>query len=977
MIGKIISHYKVLEKLGEGGMGVVYKAEDTKLKRTVALKFLPPHISDSPEEKARFIHEAQSASALNHPNVTTIYGIEDTSEGLFIVMEYCEGKTLKKIIDKETLSIKKVLDIGIQVCEGLTAAHEKGIVHRDIKSENIMLTPRGQIKIMDFGLAKLKGADRLTESGSTLGTAAYMSPEQASGEEVDQRSDIFSFGVVLYELLTGQLPFGGEHPAAIIYSILNEESQPVARFNNQVSAKLEDMVTKALAKDKEERYQHIDDLLADLRREKKSLEYVKTAQIPLETFAPKPKKKLLPFIVPASIVFIIVLLFLMLKPFKFEMVSEKGAVAEENTLAIMYFENLKDKEDKEKIGEMVSELLITDLSESQYMRVVSSQRLYDIFKLMGREGIKVIDKTVASEVAKKAQAKYMLLGKILSTKPDLIITSQLVDVESGNIVASQRISGPNGVNIFTLVDSLSYEIKKDLELPALARKEEEKPVADITTHSPEALRLYLEGNELYNKLYMKEAAEKFEKAVKIDTTFASAYLKLAFCYSTLQDRVKAKDFVEKAFKFSDRVSRKEKFLIDAFHKMFQGKLQEAKQILEEMVKLYPDEKIAHQNLAMANRLMQNYWEAIAGYNKVIQLDSLAKDAYNTLAYTYDEVGQYDQAIQSINKYIQLAPDEANPYDSRGDIYAHHNEVDKAIESYNKALEIKPDFEASIEKLGLMYLYKREYDKAERYFLKYGEVGVKGAKSTSRADLALIPLSQGKYDLALKILDQGIAADELDKLKIQQFDKHYYVALIYTEKKEHEKALQNGKKMVELFKEALPENLYWAKSFYGIFLVWAGQIDSAEKISDEVKKEIKDKTESEKTSWYFLEYLIKYHRGDIDQALKEIVELAEKEKNDFKIRFWLAKTYLKMEMIGEAVQEFEKLSSWNILSRVRNPLFSSKIPYLLGISYEKSGWNKKAIEKYEEFLEIWKDADPGIPEIEDAKERLKKLKANIG
>jgi serine/threonine protein kinase len=208
MIGKIISHYKILEKLGEGGMGVVYKAEDTKLKRTVALKFLPPHISESGEEKERFIHEAQSASALNHPNIATIHEIDEFDGQMFIVMEYVEGRTLKQVIEKEALSIKRVLDIGIQLCEGLAMAHEKGIVHRDIKSDNIMLTPRGQVKIMDFGLAKLKGATKLTKTRSTLGTLAYMSPEQAQGEEVDSRSDIFSFGVVLYELLTGTLPFG-------------------------------------------------------------------------------------------------------------------------------------------------------------------------------------------------------------------------------------------------------------------------------------------------------------------------------------------------------------------------------------------------------------------------------------------------------------------------------------------------------------------------------------------------------------------------------------------------------------------------------------------------------------------------------------------------------------------------------------------------------------------------------------------------
>jgi serine/threonine protein kinase/Flp pilus assembly protein TadD len=971
MIGKTISHYRILEKLGEGGMGVVYKAQDIKLDRLVALKFLPQHLTSDALEKERFVREAKAASALNHPNIATIYEIDEREGQMFMAMEYVEGETLKQVIEKQALSIKEVLDIGIQICEGLNMAHEKGIVHRDIKSANIMFTSRGQVKIMDFGLAKLKGAAEPTDTRSTLGTAAYMSPEQAQGEEIDQRSDIFSLGVVLYELLTGRLPFEGEHQAAIIYSILSEEPQSVARFNNQVSARLEDMVFKALAKDKKERYQHIDDLLADLRREKKSLEYAKTGKI--TPAAPRAKKKLPAFILPASIVFVIILLLLILKPFQLQVVPEKKAVAKENTLAIMYFENLKDKEDQDKIGEMVSELLITDLSESQYMRVVSSQRLFDIFKMMGKEAAKVIDKTVASEVAQKAGAKYMLLGKILSTEPDLIITSQLVDVESGNVIASQRISGPNGANIFALVDSLSDEVKKDLELPVLAEKGEEKAVADITTHSPEALKLYLEGYDLFRKIYIKEAAEKFEEAVKIDTTFASAYLKLAFCYASLADELKAKTYVEKAAKFSDKVSKKEKFLIDAYHQLFQGRVREAKQLLEEMVRLYPDEKLAHENLALINYQMKDYEETIAEYNKVIELDSLSKETYNILAYVYDAAGRYDEAIKSINKYIELAPREANPYDSRADIYARHAEVDKAIESYNKALEIKPDFEASIEKLGLMYLHKRDYDKAERYFLQYGESGGKAIKSNSRADLALIPLSQGKYDQAIKILEQGIAADELDQLPNQQSGKHADIALIYTEKRELAKALQHGKKMVKLVSEAFPEFLYRAKSSYGYFLVRAEKIDSAVIIANEIKEEVKNKTEIEKSPYYFLEFGIRYYSGDTERALKQILELKEKEKDSFKIRFFLARTYLKMDMIGEAVQEFERLSNWNILSKVRNPIFASKVPYFLGITYEKSGWNKKAIEQYEEYLERMRDADPGIPEVKDARERLKKLR----
>jgi len=271
MIGRTISHYKVLEKLGEGGMGVVYKAQDTKLDRVVALKFLPEHLLYDPTAKARFIQEAKGASAINHPNITTVYEIDEAGGKSFIAMEFIDGKPLRELIEKNKLAIDKVIDMAIQICEGLHKAHQSGIVHRDIKPENILIGKDDLVKILDFGLAKLKGTSRLTQTGTTTGTVAYMSPEQSQGEEVDQRSDIFSLGVVLYEMITKRTPFEGKHPAAIIYSIINEKPQPLARFNTKVTFRLQEIVDKALAKDMGERYQHIDELLTDLKRCRREL----------------------------------------------------------------------------------------------------------------------------------------------------------------------------------------------------------------------------------------------------------------------------------------------------------------------------------------------------------------------------------------------------------------------------------------------------------------------------------------------------------------------------------------------------------------------------------------------------------------------------------------------------------------------------------------------------------------------------------
>jgi tetratricopeptide (TPR) repeat protein/predicted Ser/Thr protein kinase len=975
MIGKIISHYKILEKLGEGGMGVVYKAQDTKLDRLVALKFLPPHLTSESEEKERFIHEARATSALSHTNITTIHEIDEFEGQMFIVMEYVEGKTLKQMIEKEALPIKKVLDIGIQICEGLTAAHEKGIVHRDIKSDNIMVTLKGQVKIMDFGLAKLKGATKLTKTRSTLGTLAYMSPEQAQGEEVDSRSDIFSFGVVLYELLTKNLPFGGEHQAAIVYSIINEEPQPVARYNNQVSAELERIVSKALVKDREDRYQHIDDLLTDLRRERKSLDYLKTGQVLKEAIAPRHKRKVLPIAIPSAVVFIIVLLFLILRPFKFEIAPEKGAVAKENSLAVMYFENLADREDKERLGEIVTNLLITGLSESQYMNVLSSQGLYDILKLLGKEGVKVIDKSVASDVARKAGARWMLLGSILQVEPQVVLTSQLVEVKSNRVLAAQRITGEPKEKIFSIVDKLTLKIKQDLSLPAQADKQEIPKVAEVTTHSEEAYRFYLEGIEYFNKHYFAEAEKSFMKALGYDSTFAEAYQRLAVIENSYGDNTAAEEFIAKAMKYSDKATEKERLKIRSLQAALSGDYAQSIKELQKLVERYPDDKEAFLRLGQMHRYLFKFKEAIPYYSKALEIDSLYKEAYNQLAYDYNDLGDFDKSIWAINKYISLAPNEANPYDTRADLYAWNGKIEQAVNSYKRALEIKPDFYASQLKLGDMYVFKKNYAKAESCFQALCSCSDKRFRSLGRLYLKLIPYYQGKFEDALKVLDDGIAGD-----RMEQFDgdvnayKHFDKAFLLNERqKKMDLALKEMEIGIEIYKKASPDDPVYGRNGYAYLLVRSGRIAEAEELARALKKDLAGKDSTLMTSYWWTLGQIELAKGDTNMALSYLERVYKgSPAPSFNLRCDLAEIYLNKGRLDEAVAQLEKgLSSYD-----EDRVWSYNVVrayYLLGLAYEKSGWNKKAIEKYEEFLDIWKNADPGMPEVADAKERLNRLK----
>ena len=664
--GTKVSQFKVIKKIGAGGMAEVYLAEDTRLQRKVVLKFLLEQYASEPEIKARFTQEAQAAAKLNHPNIITIHEVAEYQGRPYIAMEYMQGGTLKHLMASRELTFKEIIDIGIQAGDGLNAAHESGIVHRDIKPQNLLLDKDGRVKIADFGLAKVKGGSKITTGGSTFGTMAYMSPEQTRGEDVDRRSDVFSFGVVFYEMITRHQPFKGDNAAAIINSILNETPEPLARYKAGVPDGFQHLVDKALEKERAERYQHMDDVVADLRRMRKSLEFSESGRVRTTGRARDSRRKLLTFLVPAAVVCALIVMFFVFEPFRLEMGPGQEAMATENSLAVMYFDNMPDPADSNKYSKMITSLLITDLSGSEYLQVVSRQRLYDLLKLIGKEDASTIDRSVATEVAAKAGAKWILTGDILQIEPTIVLTSEVSVGETGEILTTHRIDGEEGENLFAVVDRLSAEIKASLALPEHATVEIDRPVADVTTHSPDAYRFYLDGLEYGERLYWSEAEASYKKAIAFDTTFAMAYYRLANV--SMGDT--RKDMAAKAVKYADRASKREALYIKQFEAVLDGEHEEAISILEKLVAEYPEEKEALMTLGTYYRSLHADLEKAAEYyDRAIAVDPLYKNAYNMMAYNYNDLGEFEKMLWAINKYVELAPDEANPYDSRGDLLA--------------------------------------------------------------------------------------------------------------------------------------------------------------------------------------------------------------------------------------------------------------------------------------------------------------------
>lgn len=946
-------------------MGEVYLAEDISLGRKVAVKFLSAERAADPESRKRFIHEARAQALVSHPNVASFYEVVEEKDKVFIVMEYIEGQKLSELAKTEKLSLPEILDLAIQIGEGLQAAHEKGVMHRDINPANILVTSKRTAKITDFGLAKWKGASTITGTGLQMGTDSYMSPEQLEGRKADFRTDIFSFGVVLYELICSRRPFEGNNRETLFYEILYTQPQPLARYNNKISENLQRIVSKCLAKKPEERYQSMADLMADLKKERQGIQS--------GTFTPLSKsKKWLSFLVPAGLG-LAVLLLLIFKPFNIEIGSQKESEAAENSLAIMYFENLADPEDKEKTAQMITSLLITDLSESEYMSVVSQQRLYDILKLLGKEGSKTIDREVASEVAEKAGAKWILTGKVMQAQPALVVTAEVSEPKGGKILAAQRVSGAPNEDLFAVVDKLSAEVKKDLKLPPQAQAEAERPVADAATHSTEAYRYYLEGMDYLYKLYFPEAEKSFRKAIDLDSTFAMAYYQLAHSLDT-QGKPESRAAALQAVKYSGKVGPLEKRYIKSREARLSGNVSLALKEFEKITADFPQEKDAFFIMGAIYVMQLGQPEkGIGPLLKTIELDPLYKRAYNTLAYAYNDLGDFEKSIWAINKYIELAPEEANPYDTRGDLYAYNGKLDQAAASYRQALEKKPDFFSSLNKLGYMHLFKRDYARAESCFQALASSGDKGIRSEGRLYLAQIPLYQGKFNQALEMLEQGIAADRLERAEGTPLAlKHFSKALIHREKRDWKAALKEIRKSTEIFHAANPGDVSYARDFYAAFLAENGEIARAEEIVRTLKNDIEKKdTTMLKRYWYAAGW-VELAKGNVSAATTHL-EKAARASKDFVVHYQLAKSYLQAGRLGEAVSEIEKILPRYDENRTYVLIWAVKIYYLLGLAYEKSGWNNKAVEKYQEFLDIWKNADPGIPEVEDARQRLARLK----